>query len=454
MPERAAETSTATKITSRQQLVCVLRSAAELEHLLTCQYLFAAFSLRKTLDDFPPGGEVEAKQLVMARNQRWGYKVLEIARQEMEHLGIVTNLLGALGEAPFFDRPNYPVPATYLPIRAPFVLERFSRRTLQRFLAYERPDYLQVPDAWRAGGPPAGCLPSRDCGVEFADVQQLYEEIDAAFQSLPPGELFLGDARRQVDNDDAPAFGLDVTLMPVTDRTSAAQAIALILEQGEGIGDFPLSTSESHFSSFNAILQDLLGTDETFDPALPVVDNPSLEPRDPCGGATIVTDPYTRRAMVLFNQAYELMLAFLQRFFASYLDFFGPASAVLGLDPLANFQQRTRNAALLEQAFFPFMTMVMRPLGEYLCRLPAFEGEVDGPRAGPSFELAGGRVRRVEDLPAALDELARAARVLADATEPPGWRSQLQYLADNLYRMSQNFRRVWFAVGGETGGAR
>lgn len=74
-------------ITSREQLVCVLRSAAELEHLLSCQYLFAGFSLRRTLADFPQGGSEDEKRLVMTRNQRWGFKVMQIARQEMEHLG-------------------------------------------------------------------------------------------------------------------------------------------------------------------------------------------------------------------------------------------------------------------------------------------------------------------------------------------------------------------------------
>ena len=141
------------RIKSRRQLACVLRQAAQLEHLLACQYLFAGFTLRKQLSDFPAGGDEAAKQVIITRNQRWGFKVMQIARQEMEHLGIVTNLLGAIGEAPYFDRPNFPLPATLLPIDTPFLLQRFGRATLERFLAYERPDFLQVPDSWRAGGP-------------------------------------------------------------------------------------------------------------------------------------------------------------------------------------------------------------------------------------------------------------------------------------------------------------
>jgi len=119
---------------------------------------------------------------------------------------------------------------------------------------------------------------------------------------------------------------------------------------------------------------------------------------------------------------------------------------VTGLVPLSDLRTRTRNAALLEQAFFPFMTMVIRPLGDLIARMPAFAGEEDGPRAGPTYELAGGRMPEIEDFPGALGELAQEARALADATEDPGRRSQLRFLADNMSRMHQNFRRVWFAV--------
>lgn len=303
-----------------------------------------------------------------------------------------------------------------------------------------------MPPEWSSGGPQAGCVPSRDCGVAFADVQQLYDEINKAFQTLPPGEIFVGDSRRQVDNDDSPAFGLGVTVKPVTNRDTAAQAIALILEQGEGIGDFPLTVEESHFSSFNVILQEFLGTDGPYTASLPVVDNPLLARHNDCEGVTLITHPEARHAMELFNRSYGLMLAFLGRFFETFLDYWGPASGVTGLDPISELQTRTRNAALLEQAFFPFMTMVIRPLGDYISRLPAFEDAEDGPRAGPSYELEDGRVPEIEDYPGALGDLAEAARELADSTGDPERRSQLEYLADNMSRMHQNFRRVWFAV--------
>ena len=235
--------------------------------------------------------------------------------------------------------------------------------------------------------------------------------------------------------------------MPVTNRDDAATAIDLILEQGEGIGDFP-NSPDSHFASFNQILQEFLDTtaEDEEKAVLPVVESPILHVHNPCSeSATRIENPYSRQAMALFNQAYGLMLACLDRFFKSFLDFWGRPSVVSGLEPLSKLQQRTRNAALMEIAFFPFMTMVIRPLGDYVCRLPAF-GDDDPRRAGPSFELKDGRVPAIDDFPAAVQHLADDARKLEEATRDPERRAQVAYMAENISRMAQNFARLWNAV--------
>ena len=437
-------------IESREQLVCVLRMASQLEHLLACQYLFAGFSMRKTLSDFPAGGDEEQKLLVMARNQRWEFKVMQIARQEMEHLGIVNNLLSALGEEPFFDRPNFPLPRTLMPIDAPFVLQQFGRQALERFLVYERPDFLKVPQEWRDGGPERGCVPNEHCrndqgeDIVFRDVQQLYEAIDNAFQTLPPHKIFRGNTQRQVNPADAaPAFGMGVTMMPVTNRDDAKAAIDLILEQGEGIGDYPLSPS-SHFQSFNEILLEYIDASPAHDPALPVVDNPMLRRPGKCGG-TRIRHRYSRQAMRLFNRSYAVMLAILVEFFRTFRAYWGRTSAIAGLLPASELKLRDRNGALMEVAFFPFMTMVIRPLGDYITRLPAFSDDREE-RAGPSFELEDGKVPEINDFPQALEGLARECRQLAEDTRDPDQREQISYIADNMSRMHQNFTRIWHSA--------
>lgn len=440
-----------TKIQTREQLVCVLQMASRLEHLLACQYLFAAFSLRKDLSDFPPGGSENAKRLVMARNQRWAYKIMQIARQEMEHLGIVNNLLGALGEEPFFDRPNFPVPKLYLPIHAPFVLQKFGTETLQRFLAYERPNYLNVPEDWRAGGPPQDCISPLHCGgIEFHDVQQLYNEINTAFQQLPPSELFCGDTQRQISSTDAGVVSaFNVTMQPVTDRDSAGTAIGEILEQGEGIGDYPLS-QESHFGSFNQILQEYEHAELSakYQAALPVVDSPLLQKHSKCSdAATIIQNPHTRQAMELFNNSYSILLVCLKQFFLTFDGNSGPQMNVAGLETLSELQSQMRNNALQEIAFFPFMTMVNRPLGELIARMPA-QDEQDEAHAGPSFELPDGKVPPFdpETLPDQLRALAEECRQLARDTPKEPLRKKINYIADNMSRMHQNFERVWNVI--------
>src|SRR5256885_2446818 len=76
----------------RGQLIYLLREAAELEHGIMCQYLFAAFSLKQSTDE---GLTSEQFQAV----SKWRETIGEVARQEMLHLALVQNLLTAVGAA-------------------------------------------------------------------------------------------------------------------------------------------------------------------------------------------------------------------------------------------------------------------------------------------------------------------------------------------------------------------
>ena len=90
------------EIENRVQLIHAFTLAAELEHSLSCQYLFAAYSLKRDSNE-----RLSAAQLARVRD--WERVLLEIARQEMGHLGLVNNLLDAVGGAPHFRRPNFRV---------------------------------------------------------------------------------------------------------------------------------------------------------------------------------------------------------------------------------------------------------------------------------------------------------------------------------------------------------
>src|SRR5438477_1919356 len=95
-------------VENRGQLIYLLREAAELEHGIMCQYLFAAFSLKQSTDEGLTAEQVE-------KVQKWRRVVLDVARQEMLHLALVQNLLTSIGAAPHLGRPTLPSPAHYFP---------------------------------------------------------------------------------------------------------------------------------------------------------------------------------------------------------------------------------------------------------------------------------------------------------------------------------------------------
>jgi hypothetical protein len=436
-----------------EQLAAALRIAAELEHGLCCQYLFAAFSLRRTLEDFAgqPIGEPE-KLHAMAATADWATQILTIARQEMEHLAIVLNLQSALGEPPHLWRPNFPVPRGTYPIAAHFCLERLEQTTLERFLFYERPNYLarEVPfdDPGCCGrgalrGAPPLALASHG-GLRFASVQDLYQDLAAAYSGptrLPAGPLFRGSAARQVQSS-AVQWNQAVSVPQVQNRAQAAAAIAQVVREGEGIGDTPLSP-ESHFSrfagvdgGFRALRRDLPG----LDPALPVVCNPAAAAGGP-PEATPVTDPAAVRAMGLFDQGYFLMLAMLRGFFETYQGNFGTYPTFPGSAP---------NSALFLEAYYPFMTMFIRPLGELICRLPAGP-EYPGRHAGPGFHLRGEppgimELEWYEAGMVALDGAADELRAFLDDQRTP-YGADAAQAADRqwkvIHRMRLNLPRLW-----------
>src|SRR6202166_3059504 len=96
------------RIEDREELISVLSEAATLEHMIMCQYLFAAFSLKR---DVSEGVTVEQLGTI----KRWERLISLVATQEMLHLTLVCNLLSAIGSIPFFGRPNFPQKAKYFP---------------------------------------------------------------------------------------------------------------------------------------------------------------------------------------------------------------------------------------------------------------------------------------------------------------------------------------------------
>jgi hypothetical protein len=219
-------------IEHREALIYMLCEAAELEHGIMCQYLFAVFSLKQ--DDGE--GLTEAE---LAATRRWRKVISHVATQEMLHLALVQNLLTAIGAAPHLSRPNFPHPASHYPAGVHLALLPFGEEAVRHFMFLERPEGMDIRDAdgMAAFGRAQPLMEAGDIvprGQDFKTVGHLYRSIEEGFRHLVEsrGEdwLFVGPPRAQATPE---YFGWP-ELVPVTDLASAQRAIDEILEQGEG----------------------------------------------------------------------------------------------------------------------------------------------------------------------------------------------------------------------------
>src|SRR6266545_8143479 len=125
-------------VESREALAYLVAEAAEIEHGLLCCYLYAAFSLGR-----PAEGLSDLQRDAMAR---WRQAILAVARDEMTHLALVSNMMNAIGGAPHLRRPNFPVAAGYHPAGVVVSLAPFSRATIDHFVYLERPEGIEEAD--------------------------------------------------------------------------------------------------------------------------------------------------------------------------------------------------------------------------------------------------------------------------------------------------------------------
>src|SRR5215472_1313761 len=190
-------------IEHREALIYMLCEAAELEHGIMCQYLFAAFSLKQSAEEGLSGAELDAVQ-------RWRKQISHVAAQEMLHLALVQNLLSAIGAAPHLSRPNLPAPASHYPAGVQLALLPFGEQALRHFMYLERPEGMDLEDAdgLAAVGRATPLMNERDIvprGQDFATVGHLYRSIEVGLAHLTElhGEdwLFVGPPRAQATQE-------------------------------------------------------------------------------------------------------------------------------------------------------------------------------------------------------------------------------------------------------------
>jgi CDGSH-type Zn-finger protein/truncated hemoglobin YjbI len=351
-------------IEHREALIYMLCEAAELEHGIMCQYLFAAFSLKQRADEGLSEDE-------LASVTRWRKTILHIATQEMLHLALVHNLLSAIGAAPHLARPNLPHSADHYPPGVQLALLPFGDEALRHFMFLERPEGMDLEDAagLAAAGRAEPHMAEHDIvprPQDFATIGHLYRSIEYGIRHLAEKcgaeWLFIGPPRAQATQQH---FRWP-ELVTVTDVDSAQRAIDTILDQGEGPrGDW----RNAHFGTFVTILDEYdeaRRTNPDFDPVRPVM-TVNVRPHDRGEDIPLITDTVTARCVDLFNVGYEVLLQILERYFA-------------------HTEETDEQLATLADVTLALMFQVIEPLGDLATTRPAGP-EYPGKTAGASFEL-------------------------------------------------------------------
>ena len=159
----------------------MLCEAAELEHGIMCQYLYAAFSLKQSEAEGLSPEEAKAVQ-------RWRKRISHVATQEMLHLSLVQNLLSAIGGAPHLSRPNFPHPSTHYPAGVHLMLLPFGEAALRHFMFLERPEGMDIDDAegMAAFGRAAPAVQPGEIvprSQDFKTVGHLYRSVEAGLRT-------------------------------------------------------------------------------------------------------------------------------------------------------------------------------------------------------------------------------------------------------------------------------
>jgi hypothetical protein len=300
-------------VAHREHLWWLLAEAAQLEHMIMCQYLFAEASLKEGSAE---GLSAEQGEAV----DRWRGVLRGIAVQEMLHLALVANLMAAIGAAPTFGRPNFPQLSGYFPRGLQLELLPFGEPALLHFLYLERPEGMERQDAqgFVPTAPPRAPVEADEAlprGQEFATVGHLYRGIADGLRGLVArlGEraVFVGSPRAQA----TPELFRWPQLIAVTDLDSALAAVEEIIEQGEGArGDW----RQAHYGRFLGMYEEfreLRRRDPSFEPARPVMAAYSRQPFDIPAEQPLISDAATAHVAELAGLAYELVLHLLTRFF-------------------------------------------------------------------------------------------------------------------------------------------
>lgn len=363
VPRFAQLPSVADAITPAEDAIGLLQIAAEVEHALLVQYLYANASVVRSTGGMSVSGTIRT-----------------IAVEEMGHLIAVQNLLLAIGgrDAHHFGR-DVGNPE-FVPI--PFVLEPIDRLSVAKYVVVERPKRIadaavlaRVEALEQEVRAATGFDPNR-VGALYAAIYWLLQPSDDPFGPEPftvadgfrPGwHVREGDFQPETEItrfattvDEWRSFpGLIASV--VTDALSACETVHAIMAQGEGVSE----SDDSHFEEFLAVLDAVEAGRVTVAP-LPCSPFVQGQPTPGDPRAVQLTHPYTTAWGELLNLVYTHVVGCISNALARP---FGDAP-------------RSELIDIALTAMRPVLTLLMRQI----VKLPVADTPGAG-LAGPTFGL-------------------------------------------------------------------
>ena len=328
-------------LTWNDHLVMLLHVAAEIEHGLMVQYLYAAYSL---------GGPDVTGDDRHALVKRWHDNLITVAKEEMGHLLTVQNILCLLGAPINLAREDYPWDVPYYPFA--FSLEKLSRSSLACYVHAEMPPHVIAMLKARPALPKNlehfiakdkaeinRLVKERAAGASIHFVATIYDEIidilgnenllpDSAFNEDSYGlqaswddwgrgyrpDPHLLDAGGNLAQEPAQQRQANVIIMRAATRTEALAALKAISGQGEAVHLDVKDTGEpSHFERFLQIFQEFPAAGDWV-PTRDIPANPTTRKSNKAG-TSYIAPPEARAWATLSNYRYRILLTCLAHSF-------------------------------------------------------------------------------------------------------------------------------------------
>jgi hypothetical protein len=358
------------EFTWRDYAIFLLTIAAQIEHSLMVQYLYAAYSL----------GGPQVPQVRREDVSAWRQVILGIAKEEMGHLATVQNALRFLGAPLALDREDYPWDSELAPY--PFVLERLTRASLAKYIVAESPE-AWPPDVTQDERKEIETLASGYGGTRINRVGVLYSSIISVISKHLPSSVFHPESSPLQASWDEWGRGYgkgargssiagtkttpDVLVLPMASRSEMLAALGAVAEQGEAPGTASAAEPEhSHFRRFLEIFR-CFPKDASWDPARPLPTNPVAPGLSASEGQTPIRDREGGLWANIFNLRYRMLLSYLAH------SFHAPGTPAV----------ENRRGVIINRMFAEMYNL--RAVASILVQLPLAPGASE--RCGPAFQM-------------------------------------------------------------------